>query len=115
MEKINNINYLLVQEAFEREGWTKYHIFMAGNKWVKGKDMVTCFHGGYKLNGEPLSNEHMADMLHIDRRAMAVCEAIAPHEVHGAYGRAFLAGVRWADQHPIKERKSELNSNIFQL
>ena len=102
MEKINNINFMLVHEAFARDGWTMYHYFMRGNKWVKGNDTVTCFRGGYKLNGEPLSNERLAEMLNIDRRAIAVCEAIAPHEIHGAYGRAFLEGVRWADAHPVK-------------
>lgn len=81
-----------------------HHYLMRGNKWVKGNDTVTRFRG-YKLNGEPLSNECLAEMLHIDRCAIDVCEAIAPHEVHGAYGRAFLDGVRWADAHPAKKEK----------
>lgn len=38
MGKINNINYMLVHEAFERDGWTMYHYLMRGNKWVKGND-----------------------------------------------------------------------------
>lgn len=95
---------MLVHEAFERDGWTVYHYLMRGNKWVKGNDAVTCFRGGYKLNGEPLSNECLAEMLHIDRRAIDVCEAIAP-QVHGAYGRVFLDGVRWADALLAKKEK----------
>ena len=72
---------------------------------MKGNNTVTCFRGGYKLNGEPLSNERLAEMLHIDQRAIAVCKAITPHEIHGTYGRAFLEGVRWADAHPVKKGK----------
>jgi hypothetical protein len=82
-----------------------YHYLMRGNKWVNGNDTVTCYRGGYKLNGESLSNERLAEMLNIDRRAIAVCEAIVPHEIHSVYGRAFLDGVRWADAHPAKKEK----------
>lgn len=113
MEKINNINYLLVHEAFQRDGWTMYHQFMVGNRWVKGKDTITCYYGVYKLNGVRLSNESLIEMLHIDRRAIAVCAAIAPHQVHGAYGRAFLEGVRWADAHPDDKKGGQIVCDIF--
>ena len=113
MEKINNINFLLVHEAFERDGWTKYHMFMVGNKWVKGNDTVTCGRGGYRLNGKPLSNERLSEMLNIDKRTIAVCNAIAPHQVHSPYGRAFLEGVRWADAHPDDRKGGQIVCNIL--
>lgn len=103
---MKNINFILVKEAFEKAGWTMHHTFMAGNKWVKGHDTVTCYYGIYKLNGTVISNEYLYEMLDIDRRSIEVCEAIAPHEIHTKYGRAFLEGVRWADAHPAaKTRK----------
>ena len=113
MEKINNINYVLVHEAFQRDGWTMYHQFMVGNRWVKGNDTITCYYGVYKLNGVPLSNENLIELLQIDKRAIAVCAAIAPHQVHGAYGRAFLEGVRWADAHPDDKKGAEIVCDIF--
>ena len=113
MEKINNINYLLVHEAFQRDGWTMYHQFMVGNRWVKGIDIITCYYVVYKLNGARLSNESLIELLHIDKRAIAVCEAIAPHQVHSAYGRAFLEGVRWADAHPDDKKGGQIVCDIF--
>ena len=101
LKSLKDLNFMLVHEAFEKDGWQMYHKFMAGNKWVKGNDTVTCYYGVYKMNGKAISKEELCDMLHIDRRALQVCEAIAPHEIHGKYGRTFLAGVRWADAHPI--------------
>ena len=106
MEKNNNINFLLVNKAFEKDGWEKRHLFMVGNKWKKGNDMVTCYYGHFKLNGNFVSNEFICEMLHIDRRMIEVSEAIAPHPIDGKYGRAFLEGVRWADSHPANVEKS---------
>lgn len=101
-KKMTNINFSLDRDTFEKDGWTMYHTFMAGSKWVKGNDTVTCYYGVYKLNGKVISNEYLCEWLHIDKRTIEVCEAIAPHEIHTKYGRAFLEGVRWADAHPAK-------------
>lgn len=102
MEKNNKINYLLVNKAFERDGWEMHHRFMCGNEWEKGNDKVTCYYGHFKLNGTPVSNEFIREMLHIDLRMIEVSEEIAPHPIDSKYGRAFLEGVRWADSHPAK-------------
>ena len=100
--KTKTINFMILSEAFAKAGWTRYHQFMAGSRWVKGGDTVTSYYGKYKLNGQPISKEHLIRMLHIDRRLVQVAEAIAPYPLGGKYGRAFLAGVRWADEHPGK-------------
>ena len=94
---------LLREAAFAQDGWTMYHKFMAGNRWVKGYDTITCYHGIYKLNGQIISKAFVCEMLNIDSRSIEVCEAIAPHPINSKYGRAFLEGVRWADAHPTGE------------
>ena len=104
------MNFMLVHEAFKREGWVMYHQFMVGNRWEKGNDIVTCYYGHYKLNGKSVSNAFLCEMLHIDVRDIQVCEAIAPHPIHSKYGQAFLAGVRWADTHPANNRNVVLNN-----
>ena len=88
MEKNNKINYLLVNKAFERDGWEMHHRFMCGNEWEKGNDKVTCYYGHFKLNGTPVSNEFIREMLHIDLRMIEVSEEIAPHPIDSKYGRA---------------------------
>lgn len=102
------LDHNLVNEAFKQEGWTVYHQFMAGNRYEKGNDVVTGYYGRFELNGKPISNEAICDMLHIDRRILEVCEAIAPHPINSKYGQAFLAGVKWADEHPVNKHGSEL-------
>ena len=103
MEKKKTLDYKLINEAFTREGWMMYHQFMVGNRYERGTDIVTWYYGHFKLNGKSVSDEEICDMLHIDKRTLEVCDAIAPHPMHSKYGQAFLAGVRWADEHPISK------------
>ena len=99
----------LVNEAFEREGWVMYHQFMAGNRYVKGEDTVTCYFGHFRLNGKSVSEAYICEMLHLgNKRMIQVCGAIAPDSIFSKYGQAFLAGVRWADEHPINKQETEL-------
>ena len=92
----------MVDEAFEREGWTKYIQFMAGSRFVKGNDTITWYFGRFALNGKSVSEEYICEMLHLgDKRMIQVCGAIAPDSIFSKYGQAFLAGVKWADEHPI--------------
>lgn len=105
MEEMNVLDYKLDNEAFIRDGWVMYHKFMVGNRYEKGKDIVTWYYGRFKLNGKSVNNEIICDMLHIDKRTLEVCEAIAPHPMQSKYGQAFLAGVRWADEHPISKQE----------
>ena len=107
MEEKKGLDYKLVNEAFEREGWVMYHKFMAGNRYVKGNDTITWYFGRFMLNGESVSEEYICEILHLDKRAIQVCGAIAPDSVFSKYGQAFLAGVRWADEHPISKQESE--------
>jgi hypothetical protein len=111
METKKEIDYKLVNEAFEREGWVKYIQFMAGSKYVKGNDTVTCYFGHFRLNGKSVSEAYICEMLHLgDKRTIQVCGAIAPDSIFSKYGQAFLAGVRWADEHPInKQEEKEKN------
>lgn len=103
MEK-ETINYAILSAAFANDGWTEYHQFMAGNRWVKGDDTVTSYRGKYKLNGQPVGKEYLIRMLNIDQRLIMVADAIAPYPLSGKYGRTFLAGVRWADAHPANQQ-----------
>ena len=107
MEEKKGLDYKLVNEAFEREGWVMYHKFMAGNRYVKGNDTITWYFGRFMLNGKSVSEEYICEMLHMDSRMIQVCGAIAPDSVFSKYGQAFLAGVRWADEHPISKQESE--------
>ena len=108
MEGKKELDYKLVNEAFEREGWVKYIQFMAGSRYVKGNDVVTCYFGHFKLNGKSVSEAYICEMLHLgDKRMIQVCDAVAPDSIFSKYGQAFLAGVRWADEHPVNKQKSE--------
>lgn len=112
MKEIKTLNYKLVNEAFEREGWVMYHQFMAGNRYVKGEDTVTCYFGHFRLNGKSVSEAYICDMLHLgDKRMIQVCDAVVPDSIFSKYGQAFLAGVKWADEHPINKQKSENKEN----
>ena len=93
MKEMKSLDYKMVDEAFAREGWTKYIQFMAGNRYVKGNDTVTCYFGRFMLNGKSISEEYVCEMLHLGERAIQVCGAIAPDSIFSKYGQAFLAGV----------------------
>ena len=109
MDTKKELDYKLVNEAFEREGWVMYHQFMAGNRYVKGNDTVTCYFGHFRLNGKNVSEAYICEMLHLgDKRMIQVCDAIAPDSIFSKYGQAFLAGVKWADEHPINKQETEL-------
>ena len=105
-ENINNsevdwkkpIYYVSIDEAFEKAGWTKYHQFMAGNRWEKEDNTVTCYLGKYKFNGRAVDKEYICQMLNIDTslRIYKECAAVAPQSINSFYGRAFHEGVLWA-------------------
>ena len=108
MEGKKELDYKLVDEVFTREGWVKYIQFMAGSRYVKGNDTVTCYFGHFRLNGKSVSEAYICEMLHLgDKRTIQVCDAVAPNSIFSKYGQAFLAGVRWADEHPINEQKQK--------
>ena len=98
---MKTLDYNLVNEAFVKEGWKMYHQFMAGNRYEKGNDVVTHYFGHFKLNGQSVSEAYICEMLHLgDKRMIQVCDAVAPDSIFSQYGQAFLASVRWADEHP---------------
>ena len=107
MKEMKSLDYKMVDEAFAREGWTKYIQFMAGNRYVKGNDTVTCYFGRFMLNGKSVSEEYICEMLHLGERAIQVCSAIAPDSIFSKSGQAFLAGVRWADEHPTNKKNGK--------
>lgn len=107
MKGKKELDYKLVNEAFEREGWVMYHQFMAGNRYEKGNDTITWYFGRFMLNGTSVSEERICEMLHMDRRMIQVCGDIAPGSIFSKYGQAFLAGVRWADENPIHKKSEE--------
>ena len=108
MKEMKTLDYKLVDEAFAREGWTKHIQFMAGSRYVKGNDTVTWYFGRFMLNGESVSEEYICEMLHLgNKRMIQVCGAVAPDSIFSKYGQAFLAGVKWADEHPIDKQESE--------
>ena len=106
---LKNVDFSIIHEAFDKEGWLHSHGYAHGvarfSRWAKGGDEICGFHGKYTLNGKPIEKESLCRMLHIDRRILQVSEAILPHPIHGKYGKAFLDGVKWADKHPVEERK----------
>jgi hypothetical protein len=104
MEKFERLNYQVLSDAFVRNGWKKYHLFMAGNYWLKGDDKVNCFHNGYRLNGNLIGCEQLIRMLDIDVRLLQVADALNPRNLNTKYSRAFIDGVAWADDHPGTER-----------
>ena len=108
METKKEIDYKLVNEAFEREGWVKSIQFMAGSRYVKGNDTVTCYFGHFRLNGKSVSEAYICEMLHLgDKRTIQVCDTVAPDSIFSKYGQAFLAGVKWADEHPIDKQEEK--------
>lgn len=104
MEKFERLNYQVLSDAFVRNGWKRYHLFMAGNYWLKGDDKITCFYGGYRLNGNLISSEQLIKMLDIDVRLLQVADALNPRNLNTKYCRAFIDGVAWADENPCTER-----------
>ena len=86
MENKKTLDYRIINEAFTREGWTMYHQFMVGNRYVRGTDIVTWYYGHFKLNGKSVSDEAICDMLKIDKRILEVNDAIAPHPIHSIPG-----------------------------
>ncbi|MBR4392027.1 MAG: hypothetical protein IKT08_07995 [Bacteroidales bacterium] len=64
-EGLTTVNLALINEAFRNNGWVLKHIFMRGNRYEKGNDVVTYYSGQFKLNGKNVSNEFIFDMLHI--------------------------------------------------
>ena len=104
MKKFERLNYQVLSDAFVRNGWKKYHLFMAGDYWLKGDDKITCFYNGYRLNGNLISSEQLIKMLDIDVRLLQVADALHPRNINAKYCRAFIDGVAWADDHPGTER-----------
>lgn len=105
---MKTLDYNLVNEAFVKEGWKMYHQFMAGNRYEKGDDVITWYFGRFMLNGKSVSDGYICELLHMDKRMIQVCDAVAPDSIFSQYGQAFLAGVRWADEHPINKQETEL-------
>ena len=104
MKKFERLNYQVLSDAFVRNGWKKHHLFMIGDSWDKADDKITCFHNGYRLNGNLISSEQLIKMLDIDVRLLQVADALNPRNLNTKYSRAFIDGVAWADENPGTER-----------
>lgn len=104
-EDFRNVGFSIIHESFVKDGWQHSHGYAHGmarfNRWRKTGKEICLFHGKYTLNGKPIDSEILCRMLHIDNRVLQVRKAIEPHPIHAKYGQAFLAGVRWADEHPV--------------
>jgi hypothetical protein len=110
MKRMNAIDYVPLNDAFEKNGWKEYRQFMAGTRWEKGDDTVTSYLGKYKLNGQLVGKEYLCRMLDIDTslRIYQVCAAVAPQSIHSAYGKAFNEGVIWADSTQASEEYDQV-------
>ena len=104
MKKFERLNYQVLSDAFVCNGWKKHHLFMIGDSWDKADDKITCFHNGYRLNGNLISSEQLIKMLDIDVRLLQVADALNPRNLNTKYSRAFIDGVAWADENPGTER-----------
>ena len=96
------LNLAIVAEAFEKDGWKSYHSNGDYDRWTKGDKEVKNIQGTYKLGKETLNMAQLCELIHLDRRTLQVSKAIKPYPIQAKYGQAFLAGVRWADGHPIE-------------
>ena len=47
-------------------GWTKYHLFMRGTKWVRGDDMIIYDRNDWQLNGQTMTKQEMHKFLQYD-------------------------------------------------
>jgi hypothetical protein len=47
-------------------GWTKYHLFMRGSKWVKGDDTIIYDRNGWKLNEQTVTEQEIHKFLQYD-------------------------------------------------
>lgn len=103
-ESTQSLNFAIVSEAFEKEGWENHHAIAGYNRWTKDGLEVKSVRGEYKMDEKTLDAAQLCELLHIDRRILQVSKAIAPYPIHAEFGQAFLAGVRWADAHPIGQR-----------
>ena len=61
------------KEAWERldtfmseQGWTKFHLFMRGTKWVNGDDTIIYDRNGWQLNGQTMSKQELFKTLQYD-------------------------------------------------
>lgn len=103
-ESTQSLYFAIVSEAFEKEGWEKHLGIVGYNRWTKGGLEVKSVQGEYKMDEKILDAAQLCELLHIDRRTLQVCKAIEPYPIHAKYGQTFLAGVRWADEHPIGQK-----------
>ena len=59
-----------VHERFDtfmsEHGWTKYHLFMRGTKWVKGDDTIIYDRNGWKLNEQTVTEQEIHKFLQYD-------------------------------------------------
>ena len=104
-EDFKNVGFSIIHESFNKDGWQHSLGYAHGmarfNRWRKNGNEICCSHGKYTLNGKPIDRGFLCRMLHIDNLVLQVCKAIEPYPIHAKYGQTFLAGVRWADEHPI--------------
>ncbi len=50
----------------EAHGWTKYHLFMRGTKWVKGDEIIIYDRNGWHLNGQIVTKQELNTYLQYD-------------------------------------------------
>ena len=103
------LDYTLYEYYFERRGWKRFRLFMTGMRWTspeKPSDAahheVTLSAGGFRLNGKPVEEQTIIDMLQIPEREVMMYEELRRLGHRSQWALAFLDGVRWADAHPAK-------------
>ena len=47
-------------------GWSKFHLFMRGTKWVKDDDILLYDRNGWQLNGQTMSEQEIHQFLQYD-------------------------------------------------
>ena len=99
-KEITGVPSQLLYAAFESEGWTVRHRFMAGNYYTKGDDTITYYAGRPKLNGKDISDKTLCELLHISPRQCRLFLSLEKHtpRLTGKNSKAFLDGVRWVDK-----------------
>lgn len=46
------------------QGWTKYHLFMRGSKWMKDADTIIHDSDGWHLNGQNITEKELHQFIH---------------------------------------------------
>lgn len=96
------IDFRLLEHHFQQDGWTQYHLFMRGTRWVKDSHTVIRDTIGYLYDGKRVTEDIIIAMMKIDENEIELYEHLKQQGNSPTYRFAFLDGVKWANRHLIQ-------------